>query len=329
MIHALAEHLRAPGARLPGLTAEVPLHFLKLGLEEYPGESTPLLLLAFAARARHPVAVAKIARAASGDALLGREAAMLSRARQLLPAELASRVPRLLQHGELNGRSFVLMAALPGEVEMHHTWGARRAHMCHGRMHAALQWALDAASAAPAPAIDTAAWLGPEAIDAMWNDARVLGCDASMRHRLEERLGATWSTPWPAGLAHGDYFPGNLLFHRRALTGVVDWALAVERAPIFYDVLTYEFSFAIDAARRGAVPPAREWRAVHALAPIAAARRRLAALGVSVVPGGAARLATLLALHRSARQCGRQRMCEVFVRLLAAELEISPGAAGE
>lgn len=130
-----------------------------------------------------------------------------------------------------------------------------------------------------------------------------------------------WDTQWPTGFAHGDYFPGNLLFRRRVLSGVVDWAMACERQPVFLDVLTYEFSFFVQAARRGQTVNRSTLEAVHGLPPFAALRQRLIPLGISVSLGSAARLGTLLWLRRAARDCQRPQMVDAFLRILAAEAD--------
>ncbi len=321
MIQLLEQHLRVHWSLLePATPPPSSVHWLKLGMEEYPEKESALLLLAFPAHGRWPLAVAKVARDPEGNAWLEGEGEQLRRLGHVLPEALARRVPRLLHQGRINDCAFLLMTALPGEVELHNTWGARGAGGRGARLQAALDWALDLAAALPSAPLQPAAWLGTEALAAFWEDAIQVGWDAALRQQLEARLEPHWQTHWPAGCAHGDYFPGNVLFRGRALSGVVDWTLATERAPIFLDVLTYECSFAVQAARRGRLPEWREIRAVHDLAPLRTARLRLQSQGIDIGLGRPERFFTLLALHRTARRAGRRPMGLAFARILQAEL---------
>jgi len=321
MIEALERLLRE---HWPQVSAELEpprrVHFLKLGLEEYPEPGGAFVLLAFVDGRRHPVAVAKVAREIEGDAGVEHEGRTLAHLQQSLPESLASKLPKLVHSGRLNGRASVLLRALPGSVELHNTWGARRAQNRQTCMESALQWIWELVQSLPAPPIAFRDWVEREALGACLEDVTVLGWDQTARHALEKRIEALESQVWPAGHAHGDFFPGNLLFHRRQLTGVIDWALADARAPLFHDALTYELSFAVGAARAGRAPDASETRRVHELGAFAGMRARMQSVGIDTALGADARVATLLALHQSAWRCGRRVMRRAFVHLLHAEI---------
>ena len=295
MIQALEQNLRAHWNELaPRAASPRALHFMKFGWEDSPHLASPLVFLVFADRDTQPVAVAKAARAATADAAVDREHEHLMLAHRILPPALAAVVPRPVAHGRVNGRSFLLASGLPGELELHHTWGAERARSCGGRIAAALGWARHAGAATPAAEVGLCEWLGvpsPESILARftprWSAANLL--------RLEPRLRAACAVRWRAGLAHGDFFPGNLLFSGDALTGVVDWTHAFQCAPLFTDPVLYELSFALDVLQRDPHRVGLEIAAVQALPPFAAARRDLEAQGIDLRPGSDARMAVLVA----------------------------------
>jgi aminoglycoside phosphotransferase (APT) family kinase protein len=46
-------------------------------------------------------------------------------------------------------------------------------------------------------------------------------------HQLCDRLRATMPSDGPVGLVHGDFQPGNILYEQGAITGVIDWDLAM------------------------------------------------------------------------------------------------------
>jgi len=321
MIAALETRLREHWSLVGPGAPPRRLAFLKLGLEEYPAPEVPLLFLAFADAAAIPCAVAKVARDPAGDAAVEAEARALETLAHKLPQSMRSLVPRLVHADRLNGRAGLLMTALPGAVELHNTWDHERARSRSESILSALAWAVKLSQAVPAPALRLREWIDAEQLAAANDTALALGWKRERWAILEERLQNAWDVEWPTGFAHGDYFPGNLLFRQRALTGVVDWAMAAERRPLFFDVLTYEFSFCVHAARCGTGPNVSHLRTVHALPPFSAIRQRLRPLGITMDLGSVPRLATLLILSRAAQQCGRPTMAQAFLRILAAEVD--------
>lgn len=322
MIQDLERALRSCWERLGTGPAPPRFHFLKLASEAHPAASVPFLLFAFAPGGRAPLAVAKVARASEGDAAVAAEAAFLTALHARLPAAVAAPVPRLLHCGHTNGRAFALMSAVPGEVEMHNTWSGARARHAAPRITAALDWAWSLAQSTASPVVTCGGWIGEAALREFQSGVEAQAWEPERRDNLERRLRAAWNDRWPTGVAHGDFFPGNVLFHGHRLGGVVDWALGAEAVPCFFDTLTYETSFAVQAAHRprGGLEP-ELLRAVHGLPPFRTAQRRLQALGIDTRLGSTARAATLVMLHRAARRHGRESVCRAMACILAATLE--------
>jgi hypothetical protein len=329
MIEALSQALRESwNAVAPGRPSPRRVHVLKWGGSDYPHPGAALLLFLFADRDSRPVAVAKVARASNGDAAIVREAEQLALAHRTLAADLQAALPRILRAGAINGRAFLLCSASPGEVEMHHTWGAKRARKCSSRLAAALGWCTRLAASSASGSVAADAWLGagPEEL---LRQCTALGLPEGLRRELAARLPGLLGRRWPAGFAHGDFFPGNVLFGRRGVAGVVDWALAEPQAPVFFDPLTYELSFALHRAHARIALDVGEHRQTAALPPFAAIRQHFAAAGLDLEVGSDARLATILkSLHRDAAWgAERQRSAEAWLRVL--ELELPAGRARE
>lgn len=100
MIESLARELLASWSDLaPHRAPPRRVHVLKWSVADYPHPASALLFFLFADRDVRPVAVAKVARVASGDAAVVREAEQLHRARLALPDDLRGTLPRPLRAG--------------------------------------------------------------------------------------------------------------------------------------------------------------------------------------------------------------------------------------
>jgi hypothetical protein len=298
------------------------LHVVKLSQGDYPPPAAPLLFLLFADGATRPAAVAKAARMPAGDGFIEDEIDALELVQSLLPAELSRDVPRLVRHGSVNERRYLLMTALPGEVELHNTWGAAAAQRRGRRIAAALQWIRHAGAAARGGTRPGGEWFGMP-VDAALASLVRLGLDRTRLRRHETRLATLWTATWPCGLSHGDYFPGNVLFGRGDRLGVVDWLQAEKCAPRFCDPLTYELSFHAACLHAGRSLVRDEVEAVHELPAFAAERRHWGELGTDLGLAGAPRLATLLhaALRDGAPESSRGPIGVTWARLLEWHLE--------
>jgi len=323
VIEVLERELHAAWPELvPGRAAPERLHIAKLSQGDYPCPDAALVVHLFADRDAQPIAVAKVARVAAGDAAIRCEADALRRLPSRLPADLAATVPQLWRAGEVNERAFLICSFMPGAVEMHHTWSAPNQRRAAPHLAAAMSWARRVAVATANGSITGARWLGCEP-QAARDALERCGCGAAIRDRFETRLAPLWSQVWPACLAHGDYFPGNILFAPGRRLGIVDWAPSEDPAPVFWDALTYELSFGLHAAQRDRPLDPRLGRGVHELPAFAAARRDLESAGVPVGLGSAARLAVILrGLLRDATGApSRLPLTVAWARLLAAEID--------
>jgi hypothetical protein len=321
MIEALAHEVKAAWSELaPHRPLPRHVHALKWDVADYPDPARAMLIFLFADGDTHPVAVAKVARIANGDARIIQEAAALQHVRRALPDELGRDVPVLVRAGAINGRAYLLTTAMDGEVEMHHTWPARRRRRASRHVGQAMEWCTRATAATQSAAVTGAQWLGADA-DALLGALAELGVVTEAQQKIAVRMPSLLAGTWPAGLAHGDYFPGNVLFGRHGRLGVVDWALAEQAAPFFFDALTYELSFAIHRAYAGTPLDAREHAAVHELAPFAAWRARWRDTGVDLGLGSDARLCTALHTARRDARAGEERVraARAWVRVLELE----------
>jgi len=313
------------------------LHIAKFSLQDYPSPTSALLFLAFADRGSEPVAVAKVARIPEGDATVLQEARMIEQVRNRLPDEFLDSLPRAVRVGRLNDRAALLMNALDGKVEMHHTWGAKMMRQSKPHIDAALEWIDRVAIATSQGTCRAGEWLGGtphEAVQALSD----LGCSSTALDLMEPRLEDLWMTSWPSGLAHGDYFPGNILFGRGAAgrTGsravsVVDWMLAELEAPAFFDPLFYELSFLAQELYTGGSVDSEAVRAVHEMPPFSDLRHRWMERGIDIGIRSPARLATLVhATLRDARiDQARAAIARCWMKLLEIEVGVPRETASQ
>jgi aminoglycoside phosphotransferase (APT) family kinase protein len=313
MIAALAAEIAAAC----GNGARMPLRFVKLGAQDYPDPRTALVFVVFEARGATPVAVAKVARSESGDAGIEAETQVTTKVRAALPPDLASGVAELLAAGRLNGRAFAAWRALPGQTDLHHINGARGGRRAEQRVRRALAWIERAADATAASPTTASSWLGP--LERVVAELVAAGCDGGRANEVGERVAPVWRMPLAAGIAHNDFFPGNVLFAPGRI-GVLDWGGAEARAPRFVDPLAYELSFALHAlATRGGVSEA-ERRAVHELEPFRQSRRELATHGLDASWGSPIRMAAIAAGVVRERRAARSAACALWLRLLHEEI---------
>jgi hypothetical protein len=267
------------------------LHALKLGRDE-PYASGPFVLVLFGDRSTRPLAIAKVARIRGGQDVQ-REWEGVELAQALLPRELRAQIPRPLAFGTVNGLDFGLWGAVPGVKELQETFPLRRLRSASSRIEAALEWSGRIVSATVNGAVSAATWLGPW--DALTRELSTASCEPRLIESVRARLEPMWGQRWPAALAHNDFFPGNVLFSRSRVTGVIDWGAASVRTPVFVDRLGYEISFSLQAIAAGDQDVLRTAREVHALPAFAGARAALRREGVEASWGSEARLLAALA----------------------------------
>ncbi len=322
MIEALCRDvLDSWGELAPGTPAPQRVRALKWSGTDYPDPESALLFFLFADRSPRPIAVAKVARSARGDRAIVQEAEKLERARGVLPSELRSTMPHVVRAGAINGSAYLLATAAQGEVELHHTWGARRARLSDRRIARALDWCSRVAAATACGRVSTAEWLGAT-LEELLAAMNLLGLAPHAGRTLESRFPSLSASEWPAGLAHGDFFPGNIVFGPREEIAVVDWAQSEACAPSFFDPLTYELSFSLHEAFAGRSLSTAAHREVASIPAFASFRDGAREHGLDLGPGSDARLATALrcAWRDATAGIGRERSARAWVRIL--ELEI-------
>lgn len=308
----------------PGRPAPRRIHCMKLGWLPYPAPESALVVFLFADADDTPFAVAKAARVAAGDALVRAEIAALATMHNRLSGSLVRRCPLGVASGTCNERAWLLMTALPGQVEMHHMWGIPPHPATFPRLQAALDFAAELRRQhAPGP-LRTPEFLARSSpaqvvhdIAAAWHDHE----QAALLDVLEKN----WERAWPAGPAHGDFFPGNVLFDGTRVSGVVDWSFGSEQQPFFVDVLQYELSFLLHAALVHRLPALAVRRQLQQATPFARARARLAADGVEDCGlGGAARRIFMVAgaLRRTGIWAARAQTAGLCAELLRTELGV-------
>ena len=325
MIATLREAARDCWTSLaPGRPAPRRIHCMKLGWLPYPAPESALVVLLFADGDDSPFAVAKTARVAAGDALVRAEIAALATMQRRLSGPLARHCPLGVASGTCNERTWLLMTALPGQVEMHHMWRIPPHPDTFPRLQAALDFAAELRRQhAPGP-------MRTQEFLARSSPTQVVRDIAATWHTHEQAalldvLEKNWERAWPAGPAHGDFFPGNVLFDETGVSGVVDWSFGSEQQPYFVDVLQYELSFLLHATLVRHLPELAVRRQLQQAEPFAHAQARLAADGVEQCgPGGAARSIFMVAgaLRRTGIWAARAQTADVYAELLRTELGV-------
>jgi hypothetical protein len=292
------------------------LHTLKLGRDE-PYASGPFVLALFGDWSAQPLAIAKVARI-RGSQEVQREWEGVELAQALLPHELRAQLPRPLALGTVNGLDFGLWGAVPGVKELHQTFPLHRVGSASSRVEAALEWSRLMVRATVSGTVSAATWLGPW--ETLTRELSAAACEPRLIESVRARLEPTWEQTCPAALAHNDFFPGNVLFSRSRVTGVVDWGAASARAPVFVDRLGYEISFSLQAIAAGDRDVARRAHEVHALPAFAAARAALRREGVNASWGGDVRLVAALAGFLREVRSKRLGTVDLWKRWLRFEL---------
>jgi hypothetical protein len=178
--------------------------------------------------------------------VITREARLLVELRHRPLPRVDTTVPRHLRAFDADGMLASITTVVPGipmRTSYHAFRHVARPDSVHGDFAAARDWllALHADSmAAPAPIalLDGVA----AQIAARWpDDARALDL-AEQLGPLAARLS---SASTPRTVVHGDFWAGNLLISRDAVTGVVDWAAAELSGEPLRDVVRFALSYSL------------------------------------------------------------------------------------
>jgi O-antigen/teichoic acid export membrane protein len=183
--------------------------------------------------------VLKIATTAAASRGLNRHADMVSNLRANLDsAELLTLLPRVLQHVELGGHTFLLEAKLPGTANLH---GERRSgeQRQRGNGHAGPGSAELAAAALAISKLHrtTSSVVSvDQALLSEWADAPIAklrrhplldGTEPALDRLTDALYDALLGQSVTASCVHGDYWLGNVLLARDSgrvtVSGIVDW----------------------------------------------------------------------------------------------------------
>lgn len=193
---------------------------------------------------------------------LGREAEGLARLSRELPAALAATLPEVVAHETVEGLDVLALSALPGTsgYVLARSAGLVRAA---GQLEAAGGWLAELQAATRRPAtLPLPAWVdstssGPAAVE-------LAGAPPAWYRNLERWLSGS---SLPAVVAHGDFWPRNLLLPDRpgAPPSVVDWEAWSEAASPLGDLFHFPLALG-QVARVGPVVPGGGWGSAPPLA---------------------------------------------------------------
>jgi aminoglycoside phosphotransferase (APT) family kinase protein len=212
-----------------------------------------LTILLFPPGADRPAFVVKVPTSDVAARSVEREAARLTELADLADlADLAGgelgavsgTVPRVVALLEHLGRTVLVTTALPGRSMLagYHSWRhtARRGSVAAdfaaaGAWLSAFHLAVDARRTEP---------MGPvaEAIRARFGGREGVAEDAARAEDLRRRLAGF---PVPAGVVHGDFWPGNLLVRDGAVSGVIDWEMARLDGPATADLARFVTAYSL------------------------------------------------------------------------------------
>jgi len=193
-----------------------------------------------------PHLAVKIATTAAAAEVIAREARLLAELRRQPLPQVDSTLPRHLGVFEADGMLASVTTVVPG-IPMRTSYHAFR-HLARpdsvrGDFAAARDWlmALHADSMAAAAPIALLDGVAAQIVTRWRDDTQALD--------LAERLGPLAARLSSAGarrtVVHGDFWAGNLLISRGAVTGVVDWAAAELSGEPLRDVVRFVLSYSL------------------------------------------------------------------------------------
>jgi Phosphotransferase enzyme family len=204
-----------------------------------------LTILLFPPGAERPAFVVKVPTSDVAARSVDRETARLSDLADCDLGAVSGTVPRVVARLEHHGRPVLVTTALPGRSMLagYHSW-----------RHTARRGAVAADFAA------AGAWLsalhrfttGARRTEAMGSVAEAIrdrfggrgggAEDAACAEGLRQRLAGY---PVPAGVVHGDFWPGNLLGRDGEVSGVIDWEMARLDGPVTSDLARFVIAYSL------------------------------------------------------------------------------------
>ena len=205
-----------------------------------------LTILLFPPGAERPAFVVKVPTSDVAARSVEREAARLTDLARRDLGAVRGTVPRVVARLEHLGRPVLVTTALPGRSMLadYHAWGhtARRRSVA-ADFAAAGAWlaAFHRSSATSACRAEGLAQVA-EAISVRFRGRGGVAEDAAWVEGLRRRLAGF---PVPACVVHGDFWPGNLLVRDGAVSGVIDWEMAVLDGPASRDLARFVIAYSL------------------------------------------------------------------------------------
>lgn len=216
-----------------------------LALSRDPNAKITILL--FPPGTAQPSYVAKVPTTETAARSVEREAARLTDLAGAALGAASVTVPRVVARLEHLGKPVLVTTALPGRSMLagYHAWRhtARRASVA-ADLAAAGAWlsGLHRGCAIGACRADAALDGVPEAISARFGARDGAAADLAAVETLRRRLAAVRV---PAGVVHGDFWPGNLLVSNGEVSGVIDWEMARLDGPATCDLARFAVTYSL------------------------------------------------------------------------------------
>ncbi|NIH83917.1 phosphotransferase family protein [Amycolatopsis granulosa] len=323
----LAPHLRAPTGATGRFDRLAAGHRL-LVLRHSHDPDARILLLLFAPDGRWPRHAAKVSSDPAGAARVLREADRLRAIGGLSLGPVRATVPEVVAVLSDDGSPALVTTAVPGTpmlVGYHRRGHTSRPATVRADFSAAGAWlaAFQSGTTDGVAPLDLAPGV-PERLRHRLGarpdgGQRVQDQLAALRQRLGRHQG-------PRTAVHGDFWPGNLLLDRGAVTGVVDWEWAEPAGSPVRDVARFVLTYSQYLAKH--TPPGRQVRGHPGLL----AGRPDAALGYALDGEGWYPRLVREFLHTGLRRVGMTPGCArdaVLAELAAVAAEATDRAFGE
>ena len=220
------------------------LQALVLGASKDPNAKVTTVLVS--AQTGRPVLVAKAPLTAVAERSVEAEARLLQELGMLGLNRRFEEIPNVVELVEFEGRTALVMTAVPGTpmTTSYFAWRhTRDPARVAADFTAAGEWlaALQAATAQAPTTVDLDG--GVEALLAgRFSEDQELEADLDRLAELNGRLSAD---AVPRTLAHGDFWPGNLLLENGRVTGVVDWEAGSTSGEPLRDLVRFGLAYAL------------------------------------------------------------------------------------
>lgn len=230
---------------LAGLIDECGGRIACLALSKDPDAKVTVLL--FPPGQKLPGSVAKVPTTAAAARSIEREAAVLAEIADTDVGPLGPTIPRIVTMAEQAGWPVLVTTALPGQamIAAYHRWRhTARPTTVAADFAAAASWLGELQQRTASGQVGLAAMLEgvAAAIALRFADEPDVASDLANIVALERRLARHWM---PGTVAHGDFWPGNLLVEGRRVCGVIDWEFGRLAGPPTRDLARFVISYSL------------------------------------------------------------------------------------